>query len=262
MNFNVKVWLCALFLAGFLACSDDSENVNEEVTTEDVNNLGSIDDGTTVFMDAITLSNEILTDEQVINGRVQQCYVASSTANQNELLVTFETTCVGTDGKVRSGSFLVTWNGSLETNDFNYSVNFDDYNVDGYDIGGSLTVSDFSYVGNGFGFNAVVSDGVVTRPDGKQLLYEQDLDYDFQLEEVLELRITGSITGTGVEGVTYIANIQEPILVVSGCEHAVSGSFDASFNGRPMITVNYGDGVCDNQAVAKRGGFQLTFELD
>ena len=31
-----RVWLYTLFLAGFWACSDDSENVNEEVTAEDM----------------------------------------------------------------------------------------------------------------------------------------------------------------------------------------------------------------------------------
>ena len=259
---NVKVWLCALFLAGFWACSDDSENVNEEVTQEDVNNVSSIDEGTVAFMDAITMSNEILSDEQVINGRVQQCFTANGTENENELLVSFESNCEGDDGKIRSGSFLISWSGSIENNDFQYTVAFDDYYTDGYGVGGSLTVSHLTYKENGFGFKAEVNDGEITRPDGKQLLYEQDLDYDFTFEEGMELRITGAISGTGIEGVTYVANIKEPILVVSGCEYAVSGSFDATFNGRPMVNINYGEGVCDNLAVAKRGEHQLTFELN
>jgi hypothetical protein len=264
MTCNAKIWVCALFLVGFWACSDDSENVNGDVTQEDVGNVTSIDEGTIAFMDAITLSNEILTDEQVINGRIHQCYVVSSTENDKELLVSFESTCEGVDGKVRSGSFLISWDGAIQSNDFNYTVSFNhhQYKVDGYELGGSLTVSNLNFKENGFSFNAVVNNGVVIRPDGFQHLYEQDLDYDFSYKEIMELRITGSITGTGIAGVTYIASIKEPILVVSGCEFAVSGSFDATFYGRPMINVNYGEGVCDNKAVAKLGEHSLTFELN
>lgn len=251
-----------LFLAGFFACSDDSENVNEEVTSEDVGNVTTIDDGTVTFLDVVTISNEILSDEQVITGRVQQCYAVSETQNQNELLVNFESNCEGLDGKFRSGSLLINWEGSLEENNFAYTVSFDGYEVDEHGVDGSITVSNLTFKENGFGFNVVVDDGMVSFPDGKQILYEQDFDYDFDFGEIMELRITGSTNGTGKEGVTYEASIKEPILVVSGCPHAVSGSFDATFNDRPIVTVNYGDGSCDSQAVASRGPHSLTFELD
>lgn len=263
MNFKGKLWLCALFLAGFWACSDDdSENLNEEVTDEDVNNVASIDDATVIFSDAVNISNEILSDEEVMAGRVQQCYSVNPTETENQLLVTFESNCEGLDGKVRSGSFLIEWSGSMETNDFSYTVSFDGYKADEHGLGGSITVSDLTYTENGFGFNVVVNDGIVNYPDGKQVIYEQDLDYNFSFGEIMELRITGSSTGTGKEGNSYIANIKEPLLVVSGCEYAVSGSFEATFNGRPPVTVSYGDGGCDNKAIASRGDFSVTFELD
>jgi len=81
------------------------------------------------------------------------------------------------------------------------------------------------------------------------------------LDKVFEIRITGSSNGTGKEGVSYVANIKEPLLLVAGCDHVVSGSFEATFNGRPMVTVDYGDGTCENMAVARRGDQSLDFEL-
>ena len=257
-----KLWLCALLFAGFWACSDDSENLNEEITAEDVTNVTSIDEASATFTDAITLSNQVLTDEQVINGRIQECYAVNDTETENQLLVSFESNCEGDDGKVRSGSFLIQWDGTLGTNDFSYTVTFDGYEVNGYGVSGSISVSNLTLKENGFGFNVVVTDGVVNCPDGKQINYEQDLDYDFSLGEVTEISITGSTAGMGKEGNSYIANIKEPLIVVSGCEHAVSGSFDATFNGRPPVTVDYGDGSCDNKAIASRGALSLTFELD
>ncbi|GJM27961.1 MAG: hypothetical protein DHS20C17_05960 [Cyclobacteriaceae bacterium] len=257
-----RVWLCALFLAGFWACSDDSENINEEVTTEDVANVTSIDEATITFSDAVTISNQILDDEGVMNGRTQECYTVSETQNENQRLVTFESTCEGFDGKFRSGSFLIEWEGSFQTEDFSYTLTFDGYEVNDYGLAGSITVSNLTYKENGFGFNVEVNDGVVNCPDGKQINYEQDFDYDFTLGEITELRITGSSSGMGKEGISYVANIKEAILIVSGCDYAVSGSFDATFNGRPVVQVSYGDGSCDNKANASRGDHSITFELD
>ena len=261
MNTNRRIWLCALFLAGFWACSDDSENANEPVTEEDAGNVASIDEATVTFMDPINLSNEILSDEGVVNGRVQQCFGVSETQTENQLLVTFESNCEGLDGRFRSGSFTITWDGSMETNDFSYTIDFDGYTVDDYGLEGSITVSDLTYRENGFAYRVRVNDGVVTIGE-EHILYEQDLDYDYDFSEGFELRITGSISGVGKEGVSYEATIKEPILVVSGCEYAVSGSFDATFDGRPTVTANYGDGTCDNVLTLRRGDHSLNVELD
>ena len=85
-------------------------------------NVSSIDEATISFSDAVILSSQIMEDEGVINGRTQECYTVSETESENQRLVTFESTCEGIDGKVRSGSFLLEWEGSLQSNDFSYTV--------------------------------------------------------------------------------------------------------------------------------------------
>ena len=257
-----KVWFCTLLIAGLWACGDDTDNINENITTEDVANVSSVDEATITFADAVTISNQILQDEGILNGRIQQCYVVSDTQTENQLLVTFESSCEGLDGKVRSGSFLIDWSGALASGDFSYTVTFESYEVNGYGVSGSITTSNLTLKENGFSFNVVVNDGVVNCPDGKQIMYEQDLDYNFTLNEPVEILITGSSTGTGKEGVTYIANIKEPLLIIAGCDHAVSGTFDATFNGHSLVTVDYGDGTCDNKAMVSRGEHSITFELN
>lgn len=263
MSIKGKLWLCTLLVAGFWACSDDdADQLNEPVTAEDVGNVASVDEATITFADAVTMSNQILSDEEVIAGRIQQCYSINDTETENQLLVTFESNCEGQDGKLRSGSFLIDWTGSFGAGDFSYTLTFDGYEVNDYGISGSITVSDLALKENGFSFNVVVNDGMVNCPDGKQINYEQDLNYDFTVNENVEILITGSSSGTGKEGVSYTAEIKEPLFVTGGCDHAVSGSFEATFNGRPMVTVDYGDGTCDNKATASRGDHSITFELD
>jgi len=252
-----------MLVAGFWACNDDdADHLNEPVTAGDVSNVTSVDEATITFADAVNISNQILSDEEVLAGRIQQCYSVSDTETENQLLVTFESTCEGQDGKLRAGSFLIDWTGSIGTGDFSYTLTFDGYKVNDYGLGGSITVSNLALKENGFSFNVIVNDGMVNCPDGKQINYEQDLNYNFTVNENVEILITGSSTGTGKEGVSYIADIKEPLLVIGGCDHAVSGSFEATFNGRPAVTVDYGDGTCDNKATASRGDQSTTFELD
>lgn len=256
-----NLWFFTLLVAGFWACGDDAEVLNQEITSEDISNVTSVDDATLRFADAITIANQILADQEVLNGRIQQCYSVSDTQIGNQLLVTFETDCIGLDGRERTGRFLIDWSGELGTGDFAYTLTFDGYEVNGYGLSGSITASKLTFKENGFIINVTVNDGIVNCPDGKQINYEQDFDYDFTLGEITEVRITGSSSGMGKEGVSYIANIKEPLLIVADCEHVVSGSFEVTFNGRPVVTVDYGNGACDNTATAIRGPYSIIFGL-
>lgn len=255
-----KIFLVCL-LAGLWACNNDSENINDEITAEDAENVASMDEATTQYADAVTVSNEILSDMGVMNGRTQQCHTVEETG-ENQVLVTFENACLNEDGRYRSGSMTINWIGDSSSPDFSYTVTFSEYTVDGYILDGSITVSDLIYEQSSLSFSVVVNDGNLICPDGRQLTYEQDLTYTFSYNETIDLTIEGSITGTNKDGISYIANTQDPILVVAGCDHAVSGSFSATFNGRLAVTVDYGDGTCDDQATLSRGNRSLDITLD
>ena len=74
---NGRIWLAMSLLIGFWACSDDAEQLNEPVSDQDIENVTSIDEATITFTDAVTISNEILSDQEVINGRTQGCFEVS-----------------------------------------------------------------------------------------------------------------------------------------------------------------------------------------
>lgn len=258
-----KITFCALLITGVWACSnDDPENINEPITAEDTDNIASIDEAASNYLEVVTLTNEIVSDMNDPNGRIQQCYSVAETQNQNEVIITFEQGCTSEDGRQRSGSLLLSWSGEFFTPDYSYTLTFDGYNVDGYIPEGSITTTDWVFASNSFSFTVVVNDGLLTCPDGKQLAYEQDLSYQFSSDETIELTIDGSITGSNKDGVTYVASVQEPLTFVLDCEYVVSGSFTATFNGRPAVTVDYGDGTCDDLATVSRGNQSLTFNLD
>ncbi len=255
-------FLLAIVLTIFWACGDDSENVDQPITQEDIDNIASMDEASSQYFETITLSNEIFDDIESTGGRIHQCHTIEETGNDKEVKVTFEGTCTGADGKVRSGSILLNWTGEIFGADFSYGVTFMDYVVDGYQVAGTVTTSEIIYGANTFSFVVVVNDGAVVCPDSRSLTYEQDLTFTFNVEEEITFSLNGSISGTNKDGISYVATTQEPVLFTSECEFAVSGVINATFNGRAPLSLDYGDGTCNDQATLSRGSESVNITLD
>ena len=60
--------------------------------------------------------------------------------------------------------------------------------------------------------------------------------------------ITGSASGTNVNGKTFTVTITNPLRVELSCRWIVSGTFEVTPEGGDTRTVDYGDGTCDDQA--------------
>lgn len=260
---RILFWVC--MIAAFWACNDDdSPGVDEPINTEDVENVGSIDEATEEFTEVVTFSNEIISEAGNQGGRPQAtCYaVIDESETENRITVTFEGECEGEDGRYRSGSLILTWEGELFGPDFSYTITFDGFIVDDHQLDGSITVSDLVIEQNHIGFSVVVSDGRLIYPDQTDITYGQDLTYDIDFNEPLSVTVEGSLTGTNRSDKSYVAETRDPIKWIDGCDHPVSGSFTASFDGRPALTVDYGDGTCDNQAILSRGSESLTVDIE
>jgi len=255
----ISKYFLVLSMLVFAAACSDSE-IDEPITAEDVENLASIDEATNNYLEIVSVATDILDDESLPGGRINSCYSLSETQNQNEVRATFEGECEGEDGKIRSGSLLVSWTADANENILSYTVTFEQYTVDGYIPEGSVTVTTGTISQTSISFSVVVNDGQLTCPDGKQLSYEQDLTYALQFE-TFGFTLDGSVTGTNKDGVTYIGNISSPLTAVLDCEYLVSGRLNATFNGRQAVTLDYGDGTCDNLATLSRGSESLTIEL-
>ncbi len=256
-----KYFLMITMLVFAAACSDSE--IDEEITAQDIENLASLDEATTSYLEVVSIASDILDDESLPGGRItNNCFSLEATNNANEVIAIFDGQCTGDDGKTRSGNLILSWTADANENILSYTVTFDQYTVDGYIPEGSVTVSTGTISQTGISFNVVVNDGRLTCPDGSQLSYEQDLTYELQLSETLGFTLDGSVTGTSKDGVTFIGDISSPLTAVAGCEYIVSGKLNATFNGRPPLTLDYGDGTCDNQGTLSRGSESVTIELD
>ncbi len=259
---RILFWVC--FIAAFWACGDDdSPGVDEPINTEDIENIGSIGEVTDEFTEVVNFSNEIIADVGDQGGRSQNaCYVVIESETENKITITFEGECEGEDGRYRQGSLILTWEGELLAPDFSYTIAFDAFEVDDYQLDGSVTVEDLAIEQNTISFSVVVSNGRLIYPDQKEITYGQDLTYNLIFGEVFSVTVEGSITGTNRDDKGYVADTREPIKWIDDCDHPVSGSFSASFDGRPALTIDYGDGTCDNMAMLTRGTQSLEIDIE
>ena len=265
MKYIGKLFFVVCLMAAFWACSDDdSPALDEPINTEDVENIGSIGETTEEFTEVVTFSNEIISDVADQGGRAQNiCYgVIDESETENRITINFEPECVGEDGRVRSGSLILSWEGALFGPDFSYTITFDQYIVDDHQLDGSVTVGDLVIEQNRIGFSVVVSNGRLIYPDQRDITYGQDLTYDLNFGEEFSMTVEGSLTGTNLADKSYVADTNTPIKWIDNCDHPVSGSFTASFDGRQPLTVDYGDGTCDNQAMLTRGSESLSVDID
>jgi hypothetical protein len=67
-------------------------------------------------------------------------------------------------------------------------------------------------------------------------------------------QLTGSANGTGADGKTYTCTITKPLTKKLNCKWLESGTMEIQPQDNPLITLDFGNGSCDNQATATVNG--------
>ena len=74
--------------------------------------------------------------------------------------------------------------------------------------------------------------------------------------------ITGSASGKSAKGNNFSATITSALIVKLTCKNIVKGTFDFDpGTGKPVRTVDYGDGTCDDVATVTIGSKTYTVHL-
>lgn len=181
--------------------------------------------------------------------------------------------CEGRDGRVRKGKIIITRTGERGVAGWSRSLTFDGYSVDTVSIEGTRSIS---FVSGGDGedkvFQTSLVGGKVTFPDGlsvtRDAAHTRTVSFD-ENEEKVQATKYGSASGINRDGLTYSNSIAEanPLLFTSACReegaHApVSGIVTIDVEGESTVTVDYGDGTCDNLATVTKDGVSEEIEVD
>jgi hypothetical protein len=214
-------------------------------------------------------------DNTATNGRVNRDYhpdfaelraaiglCAGITVTPNDttypktITIDFGDSCVGPDGKLRSGKIIMDLTAPLRKPGSVLSVTLENFYINHIHVEGTKTITNISENG-AVRFSVQVTGGKVTFPSGRGYSYESSktkaqvagMDTRICRDDVFE--ITGSATIKFNNGVVVKFEVADPLIKKVVCPWLSDGTLKIGVNDR-ALNIDYGfphNGDCDNKAL-------------
>jgi hypothetical protein len=176
------------------------------------------------------------------------------------IVIDYGTGCTGLFDVERSGKILITLSGPRGTTGSERVLTFDNYHVNGAKVEGTYTIEN---LGPNSSQNAVfavsLEEGKISFPDSKVITRE----YSRQREYIQgygtlspwddRCLITGTSSGSNLEGKTYSLTITNPLEWTAACRFLIGGTIRFDVDGIEPFELDYGTGECDAVATLSRG---------
>ncbi len=235
---------------------DEVMEISDEVMNYDPNELKSTEMNGNRFMkmgDCVTIT-KVKTGESVVT------------------TVDFgEEGCTGEDGRTRQGIIIMTKTGNYWEGEVQMTYEFQNYFVNGNQMTGTKTSTGFineagnrqtNMVDNG---SIILADGAGTITRTAQRTREVIEGSDTRNKRDDIIQVTGSNAGICATGETFTSEITTPLIRnnTQDCSRFyVSGVVEIIKGDGTEITIDYGDGSCDNLAEITTNGETETVELE
>jgi len=278
-NLFFRTALIALMATGLVLSSCKKDNDDDDNTTP-VNKYQSVQDNSTadgVFSRAYSQVNKASyqSSQKSANDTITGCpvlYITGGLTYPKTVILDFGTGCACDDGVTRSGKIVSEISapyldsGSVVTSTFdNYHeiINSVDYQATGTQVITNLgTNVDSHPVYSVDVQNASVISTYGTISYTSQRQNEWIAGYDTWVNPWDDVyMVTGSASGTDINGDAFSVNITQELEVQIGCYFIKSGKVDIINPGYSTITVDYGDGTCDNIVYVIINGVTYTIVL-
>jgi len=178
--------------------------------------------------------------------------------------------CSGLDGRLRQGKLIMTREGNYWEGDVLMTFRFENYFVNGNQLTGTKTTHGFineagnrqmEMVDNG---TIILADngGTITRTAQRTREVIEGSNTRNKEDDVI--KVTGSAAGICATGETFTSQITAPLIRknTQDCNHFyVQGIVNIVRSDGTTITINYGDGTCDNLAEVTTNGITKVVEL-
>ena len=273
MNTSKNVFYLLILLSiAIVSCKqggiDPSNDTFDEAAISEI--VQSQDAFTDVFNVA-----DIAMDDKGVRKTNTLCADLDLDLQAGTLLIDFGTTgCTGLDGRTRSGSILIEFQGRFWQPGAVFAYTLTDYTVDGTEIDGKVTLTSFDRNVNGEWFMSFkVENGEVNFPDGSYATYETERVYTWIQGEntpVLDdnvYEVTGFSNGQTSSGQGYDAEIISGLQYKGECfnQHIfypVAGELRILRNSvsSPYL-VDFGTGICDKDIEVDHNGQIRTITL-
>jgi len=268
MTKYIILFVIALLGVVMFSCKDDPVPVDTPPTTDEA--LAAIGEYVLVnqlFSDAFSEADDAAkyTDEQVDgakNGTKTDPIIIITPLDAvtwpKTVTVDYGTenmTCQ--DGRLRRGIINFETTGFYSEEGTVVTVTFDNYYQNNYKVEGTqIVTNDGRNSDSNLVYTVEINDGVVTTPDNKVINYEQNTTREWAEGETTILDvcddvyyITGTQNGLSSDSIAYLLTVQQQLDVKICCNYIRAGILDVDIEGLSTLSINYGDGTCDENAV-------------
>lgn len=282
------------------AIPEEATVLSQTIAAETFDEVSEINDEAIQNVDDILASSQFKEGEEARNGnhrghgfrnrrhhdtltlhgrdlfRLSDCVIITREINEAKdtmvMVIDFgEENCMGPDGRERRGKIIITrygthyWDGGVEV------INtFEDYYVNDNQVTGTKTTKGYindedhrvhEMTDEG---SIILADeaGTITWSATRTREVVEGSDTRRKFDDVVH--VTGNASGSDAEGNTYSSEIIEPLVRIHerGCHrHPVSGVVEIFRSPDTEITIDYGDGTCDNLAEVTTNGETEVIEL-
>lgn len=267
-----KAVLMVLAMLFVMASCSDEDGLNTDLLEEEAALLEDeqdadegLDASSDVFsvMDLAQVDNNLkVSDEDVPPDSAYSC--ATITHNREEKVITidFGEGCVGLDGVLREGKIIITYTAHYLIPGAVITKTFEEYFVNEKQVEGFITITNIAPdLNSNPEFNAVLEGGKFTWEDGSFATRESDFIIEWvnaqnPLNDQFEM--DGFASGVNRRGVAYEMNItstliKKVICKLEGVYIPVQGIKVLEREGLPTLTIDFGNGDCDNEVTITRG---------
>ena len=271
----LPVFVAAMFFTA--SCQEETENPNQlsdvdVISAENEANIESaFEDVDDIVYDGMFYIVSDGRTEEVSDESPISCAVRTHDKENKTITIDFGDGCVDKHGRERSGKIIIHYTDRMWVPGAQVTVTFEDFFCDGKKIEGTRIRTNISESMSDFlRFRIELIDGKVTWEDGSFATRDA-------VWEVTRIRTpnpmnderirTGYAEGVNKEGIGYKVTITKAIVWRRGCLAKkrvmipVEGTKVKEFDNGVTITIDYGDGTCDNLVTITKDGVTKTVEI-
>ncbi len=260
----------------FAGCKKNQEDNDTSTASDNAFAESSFNDVTNITDEAGrsgSLTNYRLGgDDGLLTSCATITFDSLNTSDQDTLLINFGSTdCTGNDGRQRRGEIIVSYSGHYRDSASVHTITFNNYFVNDNQILGTKTVTNLGHNSAGHLVYAIhVAGQIVLANNGGTVTWNSDRQREWTQGESTLIwsddvySVTGTASGTGANGHSFTVNITSPLIRVMsiGCRrHFVQGTFDLTPDNKPVRTVDFGNGACDDLATVTINNHIYTIHL-
>ncbi len=186
------------------------------------------------------------------------------------IILDWGTECTGTDGIKRNGKVEISLNGMMSVKENVATLKIENYIVDGKKITGTTKITSAGpNPGNLWPRYDVISEGKIEYANKSVVSYRYDA-VRLQAEGASTVSLLDDVwrtevhsaNGVNQDGTTWTAKSTKVMIKKGDCKWYNSGTYEITPSKGDKITIDFGDGTCDNKAKMTKGLTTTEITLD